>query len=293
MAIEMGQTPKRLVPARSVLDYAGARVRAMRIARGLSQAVLGALVFAHRDLVRKIETAERIPSGEFLGRCDEALEARGALALLIPLVERERLLRSARTDTTSPSAFQSGATDRPVLDWLLTESADRQPATDDDTVVDAAARLDRLRNRGPRPWRRHGLSGVADALRGRLAGLAATAPQIATGMLELAGYEAVDLGVDGLAQRHYLHALELMTRTGNRVYGGYLVAVSLAHLALHCGDAEQALRLATAGLRDTERQATPAVRAAFRTVQARAHARRRDEAACARCAAVRRSRPRP
>ncbi|MFD0580928.1 helix-turn-helix domain-containing protein [Dactylosporangium darangshiense] len=276
-----------------MLDYAGARVRAMRIARGLSQAVLGALVFAHRDLVRKIETAERIPSGEFLGRCDEALEARGALALLIPLVERERLLRSARTDTTSPSAFQSGATDRPVLDWLLTESADRQPATDDDTVADAAARLDRLRNRGPRPWRRHGLSGVADALRGRLAGLAATAPQIATGMLELAGYEAVDLGVDGLAQRHYLHALELMTRTGNRVYGGYLVAVSLAHLALHCGDAEQALRLATAGLRDTERQATPAVRAAFRTVQARAHARRRDEAACARCAAVRRSRPRP
>jgi tetratricopeptide (TPR) repeat protein len=118
------------------------------------------------------------------------------------------------------------------------------------------------------------------SLSGRLRDLTVTAPQVASGMLELAGYEAVDLGVDGIAQGHHLRALQLMTRSGNTLYGGYLVAVSLAHLALHCGDSDQAARLAVAGLRGTQAQATPAVRAAFRTVLARAHARRGDEAAC-------------
>jgi len=107
------------------------------------------------------------------------------------------------------------------------------------------------------------------------------APQLATGCLELAGYEAVDLGDDGLAQQHYLRALDIATRSADRLYGGYLIAVSLAHLALHCGDPDQAARLAAAALRGTEHASTPAVRAACRTVLARAHARRADESACA------------
>jgi hypothetical protein len=64
--------------------------------------------------------------------------------------------------------------------------------------------------------------------------------------------------------------LEIVTRCGDRLYGGYLIAVSLAHLALHCGDAEQAARLAAVALRGTDHQTTPGVRAAFRTVLARA-----------------------
>jgi hypothetical protein len=37
--------------------------------------------------------------------------------------------------------------------------------------------------------------------------LATLAPPVATGFLELAGYQAVDLSADGLGKRHYLHAL--------------------------------------------------------------------------------------
>ncbi|MDR7277708.1 hypothetical protein J2S41_004486 [Catenuloplanes atrovinosus] len=247
----------------------------------MSQADLGVLLFVHRDLVRKIETAERVPSADFLTRCDQVLEAHGALARLVPVVERERVLRAVRADQTSEVAFRSSATDRPVLDWLLADSAGQQSAVDNDITAEAARELEDLRDRDHAEGAGATYPDVEGALRGRLTTLATTAPQIATGMLELAGYEAVDLGVDGLAQQHYLRALDLMTRTGNHVYGGYLIAVSLAHLALHCGDEQQALRLATAGLRGTGDRATPAVRAAFRTVQARAYARRRDESACA------------
>ncbi|MEE6260165.1 helix-turn-helix domain-containing protein [Plantactinospora sonchi] len=278
----MGQVPKPLVPARSVLDYVGARIRYLRTTCGMSQAELGVRVFAHRDLVRRIETAERIPSREFIERCDQQLNGGGSLTRLLPLIERERLLRAARDGATPSTTFRSAATDRPVLDWLLaTRSSSRRPAADDGDVANAAAMLERLRSEDHVRGAGAIYPTLAATLDGRLPSLATMAPNIATGMLELAGYEAVDLGVDGLAQQHYLHALDLSARSGNRLYGGYLVAVSLAHLALHCGDPGQALRLATAGLAGTEGQATPAIRAALRTVLARAHARCGDEAACA------------
>jgi hypothetical protein len=103
---------------------------------------------------------------------------------------------------------------------------------------------------------------------------------VAIGLLELAGYEAVDLGADGVAQQRYLQGLSVATASGERLYGGYLVGVSLGHLALHCGFADQAARLATAALRGTEDCATPAVRAALLTVLARAHARLGNENQC-------------
>ncbi|WP_239097096.1 hypothetical protein [Asanoa ferruginea] len=169
-----------------------------------------------------------------------------------------------------------------MLDWLMaTPSTDRRPAVDDDTVTTAVAALANLRSQDHVHGAGVTYSRLAETLDGRLSSLAANAPQVATGMLELAGYDAVDLGVDGLAQQHYLRALALLTRSGDRVYGGYLVAVSLAHLALHCGDPQQALRLATAGIHGTNDHASPAVRAAFRIVLARAYARLGDEGACA------------
>jgi transcriptional regulator with XRE-family HTH domain/tetratricopeptide (TPR) repeat protein len=281
-ALRVGQAPRTLVPARSVLDYVGAQLRQLRTARGMSQAGLAPLVFVHRDLVRKIEVAERIPSPEFLQRCDEVLETGGALARLSPLVERERLLHAAGASEVHATTFRSSDLDRPVLDWLLAVPTSSQGSGgDSDSSVGAAADLRQLRAMDHIRGAGAIYPTLERSLSGRLQDLAVTAPQVASGMLELAGYDAVDLGVDGVAQNHYLRALELMTRSANLLYGGYLVAVSLAHLALHCGDPDQAARLAAAGLRGTAGLATPAVRAAFRTVLARAHARRGDEAACA------------
>jgi transcriptional regulator with XRE-family HTH domain len=275
----MGQTPKQLQPARSVLHFLGAEVRRLRLARDMSQADLGTALFVHKDLVRKIESAERIPTDDLVDACDRVLGADGELRRLVPILHRERALRPTRDTVDATAGFRSEATDRPVLDWMLSTARDARRARNGDDQF-TADRLQDLRGAD----HQHGAGSTYPNLVGVLTDLddlTLRAPQLATGCLELAGYDAVDLGDDGLAQQHYLRALEIATRSADRLYGGYLIAVSLAHLALHCGDPDQAARLAAAALRGTEHASTPAVRAACRTVLARAHARRGDEPACA------------
>ena len=279
----MGQTPKGLDPTRSPLHFFGAEVRRLRQRLGLSQADLGRLLFQHKDLVRKIEVAERRPSREFVERCDEVLGADGTLCQMWPMLARQRLLRASPGPGASARAaeYRSEATDRPVLDWLLTSPNDaRSLRTSEDTHSPAVEKLKQLRDIDHERGAGETYPEVADYLGHDLEALITRAPRIATGFLELAGYEAVDLGSDGLAQQHYLRALDIVTASGDHLYGGYLIAVSLAHLALHCGDPDQAARMATAALRGTEHQTSPAVRAAFRAVLARADARRGDRAAC-------------
>ena len=279
MAVAMGQTPKGLQPARSVLHFFGAEMRRLRVGLGMSQADLGSALFVHKDLVRRIESAERMPTDALVAECDRVLAANGGLRRLLPILQRERALRAGRDIGTAATGFRSEAIDRPVLDWLLESTHATKPSW----VRHEGSTVRRLRElRGDD--HRHGAvstySDLADAIRD-LDDLESQTPEVATGYLELAGYEAVDLGDDGLAQQHYLRGLGIATRSGDRLYGGYLIAVSLAHLALHCGDAEQASRLAVAALRGIEQAGPPAVRASFRAVLARAHARRGDEAACA------------
>jgi transcriptional regulator with XRE-family HTH domain len=279
MVVAMGQIPKQLQPARSVLHFFGSEVRRLRLTLGMSQADLGTALFVHKDLIRKIESAERMPTDDLVNACDQVLGADGGLRRLVPILHRERVLRLTRDTTGATAGFRSEATDRPVLDWLLSSTYDARRARDGDDTSTA----DRLRDlRGAD--HQHGAGSTYPDLvnvLARLDDLTSRAPQLATGCLELAGYEAVDLGDDGLAQQHYLRALDIATRSADRLYGGYLIAVSLAHLALHCGDADQAARLAAAALHGTEHASTPAVRAACRTVLARTHARRGDEPACA------------
>ncbi|MFE9426200.1 hypothetical protein ACFYNO_24950 [Kitasatospora sp. NPDC006697] len=101
--------------------------------------------------------------------------------------------------------------------------------------------------------------------------------QAAAGLLELAGYQAVDSGRPGWAQAYYKRALELTVATGDRSYGGYLVAVNLGHLALHCDHPDAALRWSQAATAAVGTSASPATRAAIVAVSARARARMGDE----------------
>lgn len=279
----MAQAPRTLTPLGSALHLFGAELRHWRKQRQYSQDRLGREVHVSGDLIAKIEKAERRPPEHVASRCDAVLDTGGALRRLWPLVERERRLRTGR-EPAQPSqeeCFYADATDRPVLDWLLASPTDgRCGRSDDDAVVEATTRLQRLRDVDHVHGAGETYPNVANFLRRELPTLTDQAPRVAVGFLELAGYEAVDLGADGTAQRHYLRALEVCTASGDRLYGGYLIGVSLAHLALHCGEAEHAVRLATAALRGTERYATPAVRAAFRAVLARGHARLGDERSC-------------
>jgi hypothetical protein len=58
-----------------------------------------------------------------------------------------------------------------------------------------------------------------------------------------------------------------------------LVAANIAHLALHVGHPDEALRMVHAARHGTPSSASPATRAAFLAVEARAHARLKDEKA--------------
>lgn len=274
----MGQRPRELEPTRSPLHFFGAELRRRREGCGLSQAELGRLLFQHRDLVRKVETAQRMPSEEFVGRCDDVLGADGALRRMWPMLAREARLR--RGGDPHGGGYRAELSDQRALDWLLSRRrpgrrrADTQAGHHAELTLRSIRELDHACGGGA------AYSAVAGVLEDAFDEVFATSPQVAAGLLELAGYEAVDIGADGLAQRHYLRALDVVTTGGDRLYGGYLVGVSLGHLALHCGDSAQAVRLATAALQGTARQAGPGVRAVLRTALARAHARRGEEAAC-------------
>jgi hypothetical protein len=108
-------------------------------------------------------------------------------------------------------------------------------------------------------------------------GVASARSRLAAEFLELAGYQAVDAGRNGAAQRLYQRAVTAASVSGDTAYGGYLIAVSLGHLALHCGHPGVALtwaRKAEAGLGTA---ASPATRAAVTAVSARALARMGQE----------------
>jgi transcriptional regulator with XRE-family HTH domain len=103
--------------------------------------------------------------------------------------------------------------------------------------------------------------------------VASARSRLAAEFLELAGYQAVDAGRNGTAQGFYQRAVAAASMSGDTAYGGYLVGVSLGHLALHNGHPYVALtwaRKAEAGLGTA---ASPATRAAVTAVSARALAR--------------------
>ncbi|MGY0230179.1 helix-turn-helix transcriptional regulator [Longispora urticae] len=288
----MAQAARRLHPQLSPRHAFGAAVREWRTLRALSQADLGTLVFVSKDQIGKIEKALRWPSPDLVTGLDVALDAGGALAAFWPSLQAQR--QSSR----QPSLPTTTSLEQAALDWVLVDSAPRMLATseahwiDEEVAVGASRQLDWFRqlDHVHGAGRIHPLvsSYVGAELERLLAGVPVdqeTAVRLystAAGFWELAGYQAIDLGNDQHAQSCYLRALELATAAGDRLYGGYLLSVSSAHLALHLGDVSGALRMARAGLHGTQKISGPVVRSAFGSVLARAYARGGDEQASTR-----------
>ncbi len=195
--------------------------------------------------------------------------------------------------------LQPGVLDRAALDWLNTPAThswsmtERSSSPDDvteenlfsaETALAMFRQLDHTHGAG----RVH--AQVQRYVEGELNRLLANSPSseavgrrlytLAAGFFELCGYQAVDTGAHGLAQRRYLRALRLTQAADDRLYGSYLLAVNIGHLALHCGYPEPALRMALTAVRGSETQATPAVSAALHAVVARAYARLGRERDC-------------
>ncbi|MEU0963693.1 helix-turn-helix transcriptional regulator [Micromonospora aurantiaca] len=319
----MGQTPRMLQPSLSERHFFGAELRRLRERANLSQARLGAMIRFSADLVRRIETADRFPSREFVEACDRALEAGGALTRLLPLLEESRNSENKRATSPSGSGnadtllptqskekpgvagmvvrvpFQPGVLDRAALDWLNAAADPRPPVAgrpgspdqvdeEDLHAAETALAMFRQLDHTHGAGRVH--AQVQRYVEGELNRLLANTPTseavgrhlytLAAGFFELCGYQAVDTGAHGLAQRRYLRALRLTEAADDRPYGSYLLAVNIGHLALHCGHPEPARRMALTAVRGSETQATPAVAAALHAVVARTYARLGREDDC-------------
>ncbi|MEU7905262.1 helix-turn-helix transcriptional regulator [Actinoplanes sp. NPDC049118] len=195
--------------------------------------------------------------------------------------------------------FQPGVLDRAALDWLTTAAAPGPRAArvlassawaSEADLRPVESALAMFREQDHTLGAGHVHVEVQRYVEDELNRLLAAAPasgafgdrlhSVAAEFFELCGYQAVDTGANGLAQRRYLRALRLAQSAGDRVYGGYLLAVNIAHLTLHCDHPEPALRMALAAVAGCDAHATPAVRAALHAVVARAHARLGREAEC-------------
>ena len=286
----MGQRPRRLDPSKSMLNFFGAELRRHREEAGLSQAELAVLVRFSADAVRRVETAERQPTDRFVHSCDTALGTRGALIA----VWASSSCFTNRQKVATGGVFNARALDRPVLDWLVGEHGQPEPdpdrASGEPSFEQTSAELARLRTID----HRFGAGAIVDELttlmsrdvtrlRSHPSGVATSSKAeqaIVIGAYELAGYAAVDVGRAGEAQRYYLDGLQASQL--DRSYGGYLIGVSLAHLALHCNDPTTALRMTHAARSGISGTRSPALHAALSAVTARAYARLGDHQACAR-----------
>ncbi|MFB9235033.1 helix-turn-helix domain-containing protein [Plantactinospora siamensis] len=195
--------------------------------------------------------------------------------------------------------FQPGVLDRAALDWLNAPTGPRlslagrpgSPGRVDEEDLHSAEtalaifrQLDHTHGAG----RVHAqvqryIEGELNRLLGNTPTSAAVGRHLytlAAGFFELCGYQAVDTGAHGLAQRRYLRALRLTEAANDRLYGSYLLAVNIGHLALHCGHPEPAHRMALMAVQGSETRATAAVAAALHAVVARTHARLGREDDC-------------
>ncbi|MET7279039.1 helix-turn-helix transcriptional regulator [Kribbella sp. NPDC005582] len=284
----MAQAPRPLTPQRSIRDAFGSAVRELRERRGLSQADLGSLVFVSKDQIGKIEKALRWPSSELVANLDRELGAAGLLQAFEPSLRSQRHI-------AQPSVRRVETTlERAALDWLTTSTDEvrilgTEGLVDEEEIAAVGQQLTRFRELDHEhgAGRTHQLvsnyaSVELEQLLARVPVNETTAAKLystAAGFWELVGYQSIDLGRDDYARECYLRALELTSAAGDRLYGGYLLSVSSAHLALHGGDVDQALRMARTGIHGTSQIADPTVRSAFEAVVARAEARRGDEKA--------------
>lgn len=99
------------------------------------------------------------------------------------------------------------------------------------------------------------------------------------GLTALAGICAYDADLQGVAQRYFFHSLRMAKASGDRGFGGYVVAL-LANQALYLGLHRQVIQYAETALRGARQYLTPALVTDLNTLQAKAYARMGDRAGC-------------
>lgn len=119
------------------------------------------------------------------------------------------------------------------------------------------------------------LDGSYDDVTGRLLFRAVGGLVAFTG---ICAYDA-ELSAQALAQRYYFHALRMAKASGDKAFGGYVVAL-LTNQAIYLGDFRLAIQYAETALRAGKGHLSPALRTDLHAMQAKAYARIGDREAC-------------
>lgn len=91
------------------------------------------------------------------------------------------------------------------------------------------------------------------------------------GLVAFAGVCAYDADRQGMAQRYFFHALRMAKASGDRAFGGYVVAL-LTNQAIYLGDFRLAIQYAETALRAGRGVLSPALRSDLHAMQAKAYA---------------------
>lgn len=228
----------------------------------------------------------------------DAEDAEGA-AVLGRFVERAAVSwRSDQlhADTPGPALLTGAAAVAPVWEWEnppddldVSHDGAREVSEVDVAVLHAArGHYEHLyRNAGgvaTRPRVVGFLTGeVAPLLRGGYSDSTGRELCRAAGSLAaVSGICAYDADEQGLAQRYFHQALRLGKASGDRLFGGYVVAL-LVNQALFLGDDRRAIACAEAVLRTPGPHSTPALATDLYAMQATAYARIGDRRAAYGC----------
>ncbi|WP_419995070.1 transcriptional regulator [Streptomyces boninensis] len=104
----------------------------------------------------------------------------------------------------------------------------------------------------------------------------------AGGLAAVAGICSYDADAQGLAQRYFYQALRLAKASGDRGFGGYVIAL-LVNQSLYLHEYRQAVAFAEAGLRTAGAHITHALATDLYAMQAKAFARMGDQNGAHRC----------
>ena len=101
----------------------------------------------------------------------------------------------------------------------------------------------------------------------------------AGGLAALAGICAYDADLQGTAQRYYFQALRMAKASGDRGFGGYVIAL-LTNQALYLGRNRQVIQYAETALRGAHGSLSAALVTDLNSLQAKAYARIGDRGGC-------------
>lgn len=102
------------------------------------------------------------------------------------------------------------------------------------------------------------------------------------GLVAVAGICSYDSDAQGLAQRYFHQALRLAKASGDRAFGGYMIAL-LVNQALYMREYRQAVAFAEAGLRTAGGHISHALACDLYAMQAKAFSRMGDQSGAHRC----------